>query len=185
MQRSVVPTIIHTPNFSFDARPILRVNIVLVNKVPNIVSGGQTRADRAALDFTIERGIRHGGWCPKGRRLEDGPIEPKYQLKETPSAENIQRTEWNARDADGTVVFLVEETLTGGSKQTIEFARKHGKPMLHLSRNGGPASPELALSASSKTTASRCSTSPGQEHRRSRGVGAFVKEVLGKTWPSP
>jgi hypothetical protein len=39
-----------------------RVNIALVNQVSNIVSGGQTGADRAALDWAIERGIRHGGW---------------------------------------------------------------------------------------------------------------------------
>lgn len=47
-----------------------------------IVSGGQTGADRAALDFAIEHGIPHGGWCPKGRRAEDGPIDAKYQLHE-------------------------------------------------------------------------------------------------------
>lgn len=137
--------------FSFDDRPILRVNVVLVNQVPNIVSGGQTGADRAALDWAIQNGIRHGGWCPKQRRSEDGPIEPKYQLKETPSTEYDQRTEWNARDSDGTVVFSVGETLTGGSKLTVEFAQKHGKPVLHLSRNGGPAQPEIELRRCSRT----------------------------------
>jgi hypothetical protein len=49
-----------------------------------IISGGQTGADRAALDFAIKQGIPHGGWCPKGRRAEDGPIDAKYQLQETP-----------------------------------------------------------------------------------------------------
>lgn len=51
-----------------------------------IVSGGQTDADRAALDFTITLSIPHGGWRPKGRKAEDGTIDPLYQLKETPSA---------------------------------------------------------------------------------------------------
>jgi hypothetical protein len=115
-----------------------------VNHVLKIVSGGQTGADRAALDFALEHGIRHGGWCPKGRGAEDGPIEPKYLLKDTPSPDSIQRTEWNARDSDGTVVFSIEEVLTGGCKETVEFAQKHGKPVLHLSRTG-PAQPELAL----------------------------------------
>jgi tetratricopeptide (TPR) repeat protein len=64
-------------------------------KIVKIISGGQTGADRAALDFAIERGIPHGGWCPKGRRAEDGPIDTRYQLKETSSADYIQRTEWN------------------------------------------------------------------------------------------
>jgi len=85
----------HHPHFSFDVGPILRVRIVLVNQVPNIVSGGQTGADRAALDWAMEHGIQHGGWCPKGRKAEDRPIDARYQLKETPSADYIQRTEWN------------------------------------------------------------------------------------------
>jgi len=51
-----------------------------------IVSGGQTGADRAALDWAISRGVLHGGWCPKGRRAEDGAIPPHYELQETDSA---------------------------------------------------------------------------------------------------
>ncbi len=80
-----------------------------VSGVPKIMSGGQTGADRAALDFAIGHGIKHGGWCPKGRRAEDGAIDARYQLKETPSANFVQRTEWNTRDSDGTVVFSIGE----------------------------------------------------------------------------
>ena len=47
-----------------------------------------------------------------------------------------QRTEWNVRDSDGTVVFSIAPTLTGGSKQTVELAHKHGKPVLHQVRHG-------------------------------------------------
>jgi hypothetical protein len=39
--------------------------------VEKIVSGAQTGADRAALDWAIFRDIPHGGWCPKGRKAED------------------------------------------------------------------------------------------------------------------
>lgn len=46
-----------------------------------IVSGGQTGADRAALDFAIEHGIPHGGWCPHGRKAEGGTINPRYNLR--------------------------------------------------------------------------------------------------------
>jgi Circularly permutated YpsA SLOG family len=49
--------------------------------VERIVSGGQTGADRAALDFAIEHGLKHGGWCPKGRRAEDGRIPSRYELE--------------------------------------------------------------------------------------------------------
>ena len=59
-----------------------------------IISGGQTGADRAALDFAIAHGIPHGGWCPAGRRAEDGGLDPRYQLKETPSSNYTQRTEY-------------------------------------------------------------------------------------------
>jgi len=70
-----------------------------------IVSGGQTGADRAALDWAIAHGIPHGGWCPKGRKAEDGMSQAKYELIETPSTDYVQRTELNVRDSDGTVVF--------------------------------------------------------------------------------
>jgi hypothetical protein len=73
-----------------------------------------------------------GGWCPKGRKAEDGTIDPKYPLKESSSVSYLQRTEWNVRDSDGTVVFSIVPILSGGSKKTVEFARKHNKPYLHL-----------------------------------------------------
>jgi predicted Rossmann-fold nucleotide-binding protein len=72
-----------------------------------IISGGQTGADRAALDFAIEHGIPHGGWCPRGRIAEDGPIPLCYSLRETPSRRYAQRTEWNVRDSHATVVFTI------------------------------------------------------------------------------
>ena len=99
-----------------------------------IVSGGQTGADRAALDWAIEHGIPHGGWCPKGRMAEDGAIEIRYHLTETSSAGYIQRTGWSVRDSDGTVIFTIAEKLLGGSKRTKELAQKHHKPCLHLSK---------------------------------------------------
>jgi predicted Rossmann fold nucleotide-binding protein DprA/Smf involved in DNA uptake len=108
-----------------------------------IVSGGQTGADRAALDWAIKHGIPHGGWCPKGRRAEDGPIDAKYQLQETPSPNYPQRTEWNVRDSDGTVVFSIGERLSGGPLKTLEFAIKHRKPHLHLPASKDNAASEL------------------------------------------
>jgi hypothetical protein len=40
-----------------------------------IIPGGQTGADRAALDAAIELGIPHGGWIPKGRITEDQELD--------------------------------------------------------------------------------------------------------------
>ena len=70
-----------------------------------IVSGGQTGVDRAALDAALALGMRCGGWCPAGRWAEDGPIDPRYPLRETPSGDPAQRTEWNVRDSDATLIL--------------------------------------------------------------------------------
>ena len=100
-----------------------------------IHSGGQTGADIAALELAVEKGFPHGGWCPKGRRSLAGPIPDCFELKETPSDDYLQRTEWNVRDTDGTVVFTLSEEATGGSLKTIDYTRKHQKPCLHLSQS--------------------------------------------------
>ncbi len=135
--------------------------------VGKIVSGGQTGADRAALDFAIGRGIPHGGWCPKGRLAEDGPIDSRYQLKETATAIYEERTGLNVRDSDGTVIFTIAPQLAGGSKMTAEFAARRGKPWLHLSKQtSGPASRLAQFAGMHKITVlnvagSRASGEPG------------------------
>ncbi|HEX6038759.1 putative molybdenum carrier protein [Longimicrobium sp.] len=93
-----------------------------------LVSGGQTGVDRAALDVAMERGIPRGGWCPAGRWAEDGPIDGCYPLRETPSADPAQRTEWNARDSDGTAL-LVAAGDSPGTALTRESARRLGRPV--------------------------------------------------------
>ena len=100
--------------------------------IPKIISGGQTGADRAALDWALSHGVPCGGWCPKGRKAEDGKIDAKYPLQETRSDSYLQRTESNVRDSNATVILSVDSELSGGSKRTIDFARKHKKPCLRL-----------------------------------------------------
>lgn len=96
-----------------------------------IVSGGQTGADRAALDFAIEFDIPHSGWIPKGRKAEDGIILDKYHLQEMPTASYPKRTERNVIDSDGTLI-LSHGKLTGGSALTLKLAKKHQRPHLHI-----------------------------------------------------
>ena len=115
-----------------------------VAMIAEIISGGQTGADRAALDVAIRNGLPHQGWCPRGRKAEDGVIGGQYNLKETPSANYIQRTEWNVRETDGTVGFTLAGDASAGSLRTIEFARKHKRPCAHISRAGN-YKPEEAL----------------------------------------
>jgi len=110
-----------------------------------IISGGQTGADRAALDFAIKHKIPHGGWVPKGRIAEDGILPKKYKLTEMPTDSYHARTEMNVVGSDGTVI-ISHRGLTGGSAYTEEMATKHNKPCLHLDLNQVdvlPASLEL------------------------------------------
>ena len=104
-----------------------------------IISGGQTGVDRAALDVALELDIPCGGWCPKGRRAEDGPIDPKYPLKETKSEEYPVRTEANVIEADGTLILTVGKP-TGGTAYTVKKAVKFKKPyrIVDLGKNPKP-----------------------------------------------
>jgi len=146
--------------------------------IERIVSGGQTGADRAALDWAIKHGIQHGGWCPAGRLAEDGPIDSRYPLKETPSRSYVQRTEWNVRDSDGTVVFSIAPVLTGGSKKTIFLAHLHGKPVLRVSR--GPAQAQQALLSFIHENRIKVLNVAGPRASKEPQVAAFVIEVLEK-----
>lgn len=94
-----------------------------------IVSGGQTGVDRAALDAAIACGVEHGGWCPAGRRAEDGTIPARYALEETGSADYRERTEWNVRDSDATLI-LTRGRPEGGTRLTLDFARQWERPCM-------------------------------------------------------
>ena len=107
-----------------------------------VVSGGQTGVDRAALDVALELGIPCGGWCPRGRRAEDGALPARYPLQETPTEEYAERTEWNVRDSDGTLVLTRGEP-SGGIALTIELARQLGKPHLVLDLRRQPEAADV------------------------------------------
>merc|ERR1712150_169946 len=88
-----------------------------------IVSGGQTGVDSAGLDAAMHCGIPCGGWCPAGRRSDEGIIPEYYPLKETPKRNYLQRTEWNVRDSDGTVLLVWQRLIPGrGTDKTRKFA---------------------------------------------------------------
>ncbi len=97
--------------------------------VHRIISGGQTGVDRAALDVAIAHGIPLGGWIPRGRRAEDGPLPAHYPLRETAGDRYAERTRLNVRDADATLV-LCRDRPTRGTALTLSFARQLGRPHL-------------------------------------------------------
>ena len=94
-----------------------------------IVTGGQTGVDRAALDVAMELNIACGGWCPKGRKAEDGVIPSRYPLKETKSQRYECRNELNVRDSDASLI-LIDGELEGGTALTVAFAREWGRPYI-------------------------------------------------------
>ena len=102
--------------------------------IGRLVSGGQTGVDRAALDAALELGVPCGGWCPKGRKAEDGTVPDRYPLTETPSGSYSQRTRWNIRDSDATLVLSWGKP-TGGVLLTLNECRKVGKPHLVIDQN--------------------------------------------------
>lgn len=97
-----------------------------------IISGGQTGADIAGIDAAIENGMLYGGWLPKGRKTENGPLDSRYSgMTEMPVGRYLERTERNVKDSDGTVIFT-HGKLPGGWSLLNEYATKHNKPLLHL-----------------------------------------------------
>ena len=146
--------------------------------VEKIISGGQTGADRAALDFALAHGLPHGGWCPLGRLAEDGVIPARYELEETSLPDYAQRTAWNVRHADGTVIFSLARELSGGSRFTAEIAGHLGKPCLHLSRDAEPANAAATLRAFVSRHQIKCLNVAGPRASSEPAVGEFVRQTL-------
>ena len=106
--------------------------------IKKIISGGQTGADRGAIDAAIKYSYPYGGWIPKGRLTEYGPLPDEYQLKEMPTKNYPARTEKNVLASDGTVI-ITHGKLTGGSALTKKLSKKHKRPYLHINLNETPA----------------------------------------------
>jgi putative molybdenum carrier protein len=147
--------------------------------IEKLISGGQTGVDRAALDFALQLGIACGGWCPKGRRAEDGVIPPSYPLQETPTEEYPERTEWNVRDADGTLI-LTRGTPDRGTALTVKLAKRMKKPfyVVDLSQ---PAFPE-AVRAWLQENAIRVLNVAGPRESSQKGIAHKARRFLDMLW---
>lgn len=155
--------------------------------IMKIVSGGQTGADRAGLDWAIENGVECGGWCPMGRLAEDGRINSKYPLIESPSSGYSQRTEWNVRDSDGTVIFSLSSDLSGGSALTKTFANDWNRPCLHIHPEAvGPAKrlvePAKRLVAFMDEFFINTLNIAGPRASTEKCIGRFVAETLDRAF---
>jgi len=101
-----------------------------------IISGGQTGVDRGALDAALATGTPCGGWCPAGRKAEDGVIPARYPVREMESPDYAARTRQNILDSDATLLIHFGE-LEGGTRLTHELCRQLGKPCLVLDMTRG------------------------------------------------
>lgn len=151
----------------------------VVFRPSRVVSGGQTGVDRAALDVAIAHGITHGGWCPRGRRAEDGRIPDRYDLREHESPDYGARTERNVVDSDATLVLTVG-TPDGGTALTVRLAARHMRPSLVVDLDDPPAPASVItwLRANGvgvlNVAGPRESTRPGISGR----AAAYLDEVL-------
>ena len=144
-----------------------------------IWSGGQTGADIMALDWALSQGIPHGGWCPKGRRAENGPIPAKYQLSECKNGRYAERTKRNVLESDATVIFTVRPYLIKGSKLTCIIAIGNRKPVLHL--HAGTTEPARRLAAFIRQHRVKVLNVAGSRASQEPTVGTFVAHTLDLT----
>jgi hypothetical protein len=149
--------------------------------ITTIVSGGQSGVDRAALDIALALGIPCRGWCPKGRRAEDGPMDPRYPLTETPTAAYDERTECNVLASDGTLV-LRGQSASLGTELTIQLAARHGKPCLlvPLFENPDPGAVHQWADAHRIRVVNVAGPRESQEPGIYQRACSFLRELLAK-----
>ena len=162
--------------------------------ISKIVSGGQSGVDRAALDVALDLGIPCGGWCPKGRLAENGPIPERYPLEETTLPVYPQRTEWNVRDSDGTLVLTMGASASrgalvpegSGTALTIQLARRQKKPYLVVNLNDHPAIEKIRRWCQSNQI--RILNIAGPRESENRGIyskaAEFLRQLLEHSEPS-
>lgn len=156
----------------------ISAKFILTFMLTKIASGGQTGIDRGALDAALEAQFPCGGWCPEGRRAEDGVIPERYPVTELPGAGYRQRTKRNVMDSDGTLIIYFGE-LSGGTRETLRFCERLGKPALTV--DGAQISIDTAAAAAIDFIAHhRISVLnvAGPRESTHNGAGEYGKQVV-------
>jgi Circularly permutated YpsA SLOG family len=164
--------------------------LTLVLNLVKIISGGQTGVDQSALRAAVSCGFAIGGWCPPGRVCDDGVIPNSFPLEATPEDRSpdrpdiprSQRSEWNVRDSDATLILWPSalHVADSGTRWTAECASRYQKPLLTCD----PADPAQVVRVQDWTSQHRIATLnvAGPSEASSPGIGAlaerFIREVL-------
>lgn len=142
------------------------------------ISGGQTGVDRAVLDAAIAAGLPYRGWCPKGGWAEDCPAPPgilaRYPgLRETPDSAPEQRTAWNVRDSDATMVLTDRRgtVASEGTALALTCARDFGRPHVVVDLDGPNAQAEAGAFLNARLGQAVCIGGP----RESEAPGIYAK----------
>ncbi len=147
--------------------------------VEKIISGGQTGVDRAALDVALEMGIPCGGWCPQGRRAEDGRIPDQYPLQEASSPDYPLRTRLNVEDSDGTLV-ISQGSPKGGTALTLKLAKQLKKPFLlvDLAGRADPSEVQQWIQENQIRILNMAGPREGESVGIAEKASLFIREVL-------
>jgi hypothetical protein len=145
--------------------------------ITRIVSGSQSGVDRAALDAALAAGIACGGWCPRGRRAEDGRIPACYPLTETEGSGYRERTRLNVRDSDATLV-LTRGPVEGGTAYTLRCADALGRPVFLLRLDGDVDDPVAAILGWAAAKAVSVLNIAGPREGERPGIGAVARQLL-------
>ena len=98
--------------------------------IGKVISGGQTGADRGALEAALKAGFAYGGLVPKGRLAEDGCVPAKFIAMVEADTEDYRfRTRWNAEHSDATLILAFSDQLEGGTQRTRQYCMNARKPV--------------------------------------------------------
>lgn len=151
-------------------------------RVEKIISGGQTGVDRAALDVALAMGIHCGGWCPKGRRAEDGRIPSRYPLLEITSSSYAPRTKRNVRESDATLILIRGEPR-GGTLLTHRTAAQLDKPCLSVDLDAPTALADIRVWL--RANAIRILNVAGPRESQSPGIALEATRLLHALFAEP
>lgn len=148
--------------------------------IEKVISGAQTGADRGGLLAAMDLGIPIGGWCPRGRKAEDGAIPPEFNpLQETLTSDYPVRTECNVRDSDVTVIFSWGPRLSRGSLLTERMARDYDKPIAIVdAKNSTDEDAAVIVRTLIDSSKAKVVNVAGSRESKAPGIQSKVKSIM-------